>query len=93
MLPPVEECVYPDVGGDENKKRERKDLAVVQRVVDVGPVGGAEILRKLKPWDRVKIQPKIVVLLRCVCKVLIQLQLPSPLFLQPDVLPEYLPSH
>ena len=44
MLPPVEECVYPDVGGDENKKREKKDLAVVQCVVDVRPVGGAEHL-------------------------------------------------
>ena len=44
MLPPVEECVYPDVGGDEDKKREKEDLAVVQRVVDVGPVGRAEIL-------------------------------------------------
>ena len=41
MLPPVEECVYPDVGGDENKKREKEDLAVVQCVVDVPPVIGA----------------------------------------------------
>ena len=32
---------------NEDKKREKKDLAVVQRVVDVGPVGGAEILGKL----------------------------------------------
>ena len=44
MLPPVEECVYPDVGGDEDKQGEKKDLAVVQCVVDVGPVGRAEIL-------------------------------------------------
>ena len=47
MLSPVEECVYPDVGGDEDKQGEKEDLAVVQRVVDVGPVGGAEILGKL----------------------------------------------
>ena len=38
MLSPVEECVYPDVGGDEDKQGEKKDLAVVQRVVDVRPV-------------------------------------------------------
>ena len=44
MLPPVEECVYPDVGGKEDKQGEKEDLAVVQRVVDVGPVGRAEIL-------------------------------------------------
>ena len=46
MLPPVEECVYPDVGGDEDKQGEEEDLAVVQRVVDVGPVGGAEIMKR-----------------------------------------------
>ena len=44
QLPPGEESVYPDVGGDDDEQREEEDLAVVGRVVDVRPVVWAENL-------------------------------------------------
>ena len=40
---PGEENVDPGVGGDDDDKREEEDLAVVQGVVDVGPMVRAEI--------------------------------------------------
>ena len=41
-MTPGQENVYPDVGGDDDDERDEEDLAVVQRVVDVRPVVGAE---------------------------------------------------
>ena len=39
---PGEENVDPGVSGDDDDEREKEDLAVVQRVVDVRPVVRAE---------------------------------------------------
>ena len=50
QLPPGEESVYPDVGGDDDEQREEEDLAVVGRVVDVRPVVWAENLNCQFHW-------------------------------------------
>ena len=42
-MPPGEEHIDPDVGGDDDEEWEEKDFAVVGRVVDVRPVVRAAV--------------------------------------------------
>ena len=43
-MPPWEQGVYPDVGGDNDKEREEEYLTVVGGVVDIRPMGSAVII-------------------------------------------------